>query len=37
MAEYAVILGLIAATLILTYSTLGETTARLFESVVSQI
>jgi len=37
MAEYAVILALIAATLILTYSLLGETTAHLFDSVVSQI
>lgn len=37
MAEYAVILALIAATLILTYALLGETTAHLFDSVVSQI
>ena len=37
MAEYAVILALVAAALILAYSSLGETTVRLFDSVVSQL
>ena len=36
MAEYAVILALIAATLVLVYATLGETTSQLFDRVVSQ-
>jgi Flp pilus assembly pilin Flp len=37
MAEYAVILGLIAATLVLVYTLLGTTTADLFDRVVSQL
>ena len=37
MAEYAVILGLIAATLVLVFSLLGQSTLQLFDSVVSQL
>jgi Flp pilus assembly pilin Flp len=37
MAEYAVILALIAATLVLVYTLLGTTTAGLFDQVVSQL
>ena len=37
MAEYAVILGLIAATLVLVLSSLGGTTAQLFDRLVSQL
>lgn len=37
MAEYAVILALIAATLALVYTSLGETTVQLFNAVVSQL
>jgi Flp pilus assembly pilin Flp len=36
MVEYAAILGLIAATLVLVFSSLGATTVHLFEEVVSQ-
>ena len=36
MVEYAAILGLIAATLVLAFSSLGATTVQLFEEVVSQ-
>jgi Flp pilus assembly pilin Flp len=36
MAEYAAILGLIAATLVLALSSLGATTLRLFNEVVTQ-
>jgi Flp pilus assembly pilin Flp len=37
MAEYAVILALVAGALILAYTSLGETSVRLFDSVVSQL
>ena len=37
MAEYAVILGLVAAVLVLTFSSLGTATAHLFNAVVSQL
>ena len=37
MVEYAAILGLIAATLVLVVSSLGGTTAHLFDQVVSQL
>lgn len=37
MVEYAVILGLIAATLVLVLSSLGGTAANLFDQVVSQL
>ncbi len=37
MAEYAVILGLIAATLVLVLSSLGGATAQLFDKLVSQL
>ncbi|HZQ88706.1 MAG TPA: Flp family type IVb pilin [Gaiellaceae bacterium] len=37
MTEYAVILALIAAALIATYSLLGTTTVHLFNEVVSQL
>jgi len=37
MAEYAVILGLVAAALVLVFSSLGGTTAHLFDQVVSQL
>lgn len=36
MVEYAAVLGLIAATLVLAFSSLGATTVHLFEEVVSQ-
>ena len=36
MVEYAAILGLIAATLVLAFSSLGATTVHLFDEVVSQ-
>jgi Flp pilus assembly pilin Flp len=37
MAEYAVILSLVAAALVLVYSQLGAATVHLFDSVVSQL
>lgn len=37
MAEYAVILGLVTATLVLVYSSLGAATVHLFDEVVSQL
>lgn len=37
MVEYAVILALIAGTLVLAYTSLGETTLQLFNQVVSQL
>jgi Flp pilus assembly pilin Flp len=37
MAEYAVILGLVTATLVLVFSSLGATTVHLFDEVVSQL
>jgi len=36
MVEYAAILGLVAATLVLVFSSLGATTLHLFDEVVSQ-
>jgi Flp pilus assembly pilin Flp len=36
MVEYAAILGLIAAALVLAFSSLGATTLRLLDEVVSQ-
>ena len=36
MAEYAVILGLVTATLVLVFSSLGATTVHLFDQVVSK-
>jgi len=36
MVEYAAILGLIAATLVLAFSSLGATTLDLFDEVVTQ-
>jgi Flp pilus assembly pilin Flp len=37
MAEYAVILGLVTAALVLVFSSLGATTVHLFDQVVSQL
>jgi Flp pilus assembly pilin Flp len=37
MVEYAAILGLIAATLVLVFSLVGGTTAHLLDQVVSQL
>jgi Flp pilus assembly pilin Flp len=37
MAEYAVILGLIAATLVLVFSSLGAAALQLFNAAVSQL
>jgi Flp pilus assembly pilin Flp len=37
MAEYAVILSLVAAALVLVYSQLGTATVHLFDAVVSQL
>jgi Flp pilus assembly pilin Flp len=37
MVEYAVILALVAATLVLVFSSLGGTAANLFDQVVSQL
>ena len=37
MVEYAVILGLVAATLVLVFTSLGEATLQLFNQVVSQL
>jgi Flp pilus assembly pilin Flp len=37
MAEYAVILGLVAAALVLVFSQLGTATVHLFDEVVSQL
>jgi Flp pilus assembly pilin Flp len=36
MVEYAAILGLVAATLVLAFSSLGATTLHLFDEVVTQ-
>jgi len=36
MAEYALILGLVTAALVLAFSSLGAATVHLFDSVVSQ-
>jgi Flp pilus assembly pilin Flp len=37
MVEYAVILGLVAAALVLVYTLLGTTTAELLDRIVSQL
>ena len=37
MAEYALILGLVTAALVFVFSSLGATTVRLFNQVVSQL